>query len=143
MLVQGYFEMHLAQPEKGFDSLALRLLDSIENLLIDGNNVLHELNGNKGFLDDYATFGIALLKGYALSGVEDYVHKATQVAQEIYSKFSIDGSSFYTYSREACARWQEVIEIEDNVIPSANSFVAQFFMELMHIVVKELGKKRV
>ena len=130
MLVQGYFEMHLAQPEKGFDSHALRLLNSIEKLLINGNNVLHELNGNKGFLDDYATFGIALLKGYALSGIEDYVYKATQIAQEIYSQFSIDGSPFYTYSSEACARWQEVIEIEDNVIPSANSFVAQFFMEL-------------
>ena len=26
--------------------------------------------------------------------------------------------------------WEEVIEIEDNVIPSANSYTAQFFYEL-------------
>ena len=75
MLVQGFFEMHLAAPDNGFDSLALNLFDSIEGLLV-GNNVLHELNGKKGFLDDYATLGIALLKGYALTGVEDYVNKA-------------------------------------------------------------------
>ena len=56
MPVQGFFEMHLA-PDNGFDSLALNLLDSIEGLLVNGNNVFHELNGKKGFLDDYATLG--------------------------------------------------------------------------------------
>ena len=130
MLVQGFFEMHLAAPENGFDSLALNLLDSIEGLLVNGHNVLHELNGKKGFLDDYATLGIALLKGYALTGVEDYVNKATQLAEEIHSQFSMDGSPFYKYSSDTFAKWQEVIEIEDNVIPSANSYVAQFFGEL-------------
>ncbi len=130
MLVQGFFEMHLAAPDNGFDSLALNLLDSIEGLLVNGDNVFHELNGKKGFLDDYATLGIALLKGYALTGVEDYVNKATQLAEELHSQFSLDGSPFYKYSSDTFAKWQEVIEIEDNVIPSANSFVAQFFGEL-------------
>ncbi|MAZ96155.1 MAG: hypothetical protein CMP53_01380 [Flavobacteriales bacterium] len=130
MLVQGYFDMHLAAPENGFDSLALKLLDSIQGMLVKGHQVLHELNGNEGFLDDYATLGIAYLKGYALTGVEDYVNKATKLAQEIQSQFSIDGSPFYKYASESSAKWQEVIEIEDNVIPSANSFVAQFFREL-------------
>ena len=55
MLVQGFFEMHLAAPENGFDSLALNLLDSIEGLLVNCHNVLHEFNCKKGFLDDYAT----------------------------------------------------------------------------------------
>jgi uncharacterized protein YyaL (SSP411 family) len=109
---------------------AVGLLSAMRAHLLEEGEVLHEFGGDQGFLDDHATFGLALLKGYALTGNEEYVVDAKNNAALIGEKFSKEESSFYLYAAGGDNAWEEVIEIEDNVIPSANSYTAQFFYEL-------------
>jgi hypothetical protein len=130
LLVLGWYDLHLADPEGGFDDKTLALIHSMRTLLIEGRTVLHEINGQEGYLDDYATMGLALLKGYALTGDESYCTRALEIAHIIDQDFVQTDSPFYRYNRSKSEDWKEVMEIEDNVIPSANSFVAHFFHEL-------------
>lgn len=130
LLVLGWFDLHLASPEGGFDDQALALIASMSTHLLDGKTVLHELEGDEGYLDDYATMGLALLRGYALSGAESYCTQALEIASIIDEDFVQAKRPFYRYNRSKSEDWKEVLEIEDNVIPSANSFVAHFFHEL-------------
>ncbi|HCP41529.1 MAG TPA: hypothetical protein DIT65_07020 [Cryomorphaceae bacterium] len=129
-LILGYFELHLAAPQEGYMEKALELLSAMKEHILKESTILHEFGGNQGFLDDHATLGLALLKGYALTGNEDYVLDAQKVAAIIDAKFYKEESNFYLYATGGDNAWEEVIEIEDNVIPSANSYTAQFFYEL-------------
>lgn len=130
LVVLGFFELHLAAPHKGYMEKSVELLGAMRAQLLEEGTVLHEFGGDQGFLDDHATFGLALLKGYALTGNEEYVVDAKNIAATIGEKFSKEASSFYLYAAGGDNAWEEVIEIEDNVIPSANSYTAQFFYEL-------------
>ncbi|MEL0108489.1 MAG: thioredoxin domain-containing protein [Cryomorphaceae bacterium] len=130
LVVLGFFELHLAAPHKGYMEKAIELLSAMRAQLLEEGAVLHEFGGDQGFLDDHATFGLALLKGYAFTGNEEYVLDAKNIAAMIGEKFSKEASSFYLYAAGGDNAWEEVIEIEDNVIPSANSYTAQFFYEL-------------
>ncbi len=130
LLVLGWHDAHLADPKGGFDEKALALIASMSTHLLQGKSVLHEINGLEGYLDDYATIGLALLRGYALTGDESYCTKALEIAHVIDQDFAQPESPFYRYNRLKSEDWKEVLEVEDNVIPSANSFVAHFFHEL-------------
>lgn len=132
LLVEGWYELHLAAPANGYERRAIELIRAIQqNMVKDDGILLHEYKGHSGYLDDYATFGKALLKGFALSGDEGYVQTAASLAEQIDRLFGHDEfAPFYDYSTQLAADWQHVLEIEDNVIPSANSITASFFHEL-------------
>ena len=130
LLVLGWYDLNLADPEGGFDEKAVDLITAMSTHLLVGRTVLHELNGLEGYLDDYATIGLALLRGYALTGDESYCNKALEIADIIDQDFAQPESPFYRYNRLKSEDWKKVMEVEDNVIPSANSFVAHFFHEL-------------
>jgi hypothetical protein len=130
LLVLGWYDLHLADPEGGFGDQALALITSMSTHLLKEKTVLHELEGEEGYLDDYATMGLALLRGYALTGDESYCIQALEIAAIIDRDFIQTKSSFYRYNRSKSEDWKVVLEVEDNVIPSANSFVAHFFYEL-------------
>lgn len=130
LLVLGWFELSLADPKSDSGEKAMTLLKNITENLLAEDIVLHEHKGQKGYLDDFATIGLAMLKGYALSGQESYASIAMKIADQIESEFAHPKNTFYRYTSESREDWQVVVEIEDNVIPSANSFVAHFFYEL-------------
>ena len=128
--VLGWYDLHLADPEGGFDDQALAIIASMSTHLLEEKTILHEFEGEEGYLDDYATMGLALLRAYALTGDESYCHKALEIAVVIDQDFAQPESPFYRYNSSKSEDWKEVMEVEDNVIPSANSFVAHFFHEL-------------
>lgn len=130
LLVMGFFELHLACTQERFKDKAIALLEAMSTHLLDGNTVLHEVDGQAGYLDDYTTLGMALLRGYALTGDEKYITKASCIALIIDKDFQHPKSPFYRYNRSKKEAWKVILDIEDNVIPSANSLLARFFFEL-------------
>ena len=89
LVVLGFFELHLAAPQKGYMEKAVELLSAMRKHLLEDGMVLHEFGGDQGFLDDHATFGFALLKGYALTGDEEYIVDAKNIAAMIGERFSL------------------------------------------------------
>ena len=102
-----------------------------EKLFVD-DTLLHQLNSKQhAFLDDYASFGQALLSCYSLSFDELWVQRADEVAQQLLQNFA-DETEPLLYYTEASA--EHLIarkkELFDNVIPASNSLAAHFLQQL-------------
>lgn len=135
LLVEGFANAHFAFPEKGYNTFALALIDAMSSLLIEKGELAHQYSigtaQGEAFLDDYAAYGQALLYGYQLTGQDQFLQDALAIAHTIVKKFPNQGNSpFRAYASNNVADWQQVIEIEDNVIPSANSMCAFFFFRI-------------
>ncbi|MBL6670939.1 MAG: thioredoxin domain-containing protein, partial [Flavobacteriaceae bacterium] len=137
LLVTGFAEAHRALPENGYDQAATSLLDTLVKTVWQNGAIAHQyLNDaaeGEGFLDDYSSFGQALLEGYLLTGNSTYLERAQEIATHIEHIFPFEGA-FRVYTPSVEAAWQKQLEIEDNVIPSANSMWAHFFQSLGVIV---------
>lgn len=133
LLVIGFAEAHRALPEKGYDQAATSLLDTLLNTVWQNDAIAHQyLNDaaeGDGFLDDYSSFGQALLEGFFLTGNNMYLERAQEIAKSIERIFPFEGA-FRVYTSSVEAAWQKQLEIEDNVVPSANSMWAHFFQYL-------------
>ncbi len=103
-----------------------------DNLFVDGR-LYRNYKNNKAsipaFLDDYAFLIQAYTTLYQATFDEQWIEKANTLAAITSKKFSDEqtGLFFYTSSTELIARKHE---IQDNVIPSANSAIANALFEL-------------
>lgn len=133
LLVIGFAEAHRSLPEKGYDQAATSLLNTLLNTVWQNGAIAHQYLKDTaegdGFLDDYSSFGQALLEGFLLTGNSMYLERAHELAERIERVFPFEGD-FRVYTPAVDAAWQKQLEIEDNVIPSANSMWAHFFQYL-------------
>ena len=128
LLVEGFVQAHWAFPSSGYDKLAESLLLALQNE-VGGTTLKHQANSDgEGFLDDYAAYGNALLAVYQLTAQRDLLEEAKELDQA-FNRFKTSGL-FFALSSDTEENWQSVIEIEDNVIPSANSMLAHFKYQL-------------
>lgn len=130
LLVVGLAEAHRALPKNGYDKMATALLDILLHTVCANGKIAHQyLHGaaeGDGFLDDYSSMGKALVEVFLLTGNEVYLEHAKQTATNIEKLFPLEGA-FRLYTNAFDSNWQKQLEIEDNVIPSANSMWADFF----------------
>ena len=130
LLVVGLAEAHRALPKNGYDKMATALLDILLHTVCANRKIAHQyLHGaaeGDGFLDDYSSMGKALVEVFLLTGNEVYLEHAKQTAASIEKLFPLEGA-FRLYTNAFDSNWQKQLEIEDNVIPSANSMWADFF----------------
>ena len=130
LLVVGLAEAHRALPKNGYDKMATALLDILLHTVCANGKIAHQyLHGaaeGDGFLDDYSSMGKALVEVFLLTGNEVYLEYAKQTATSIEKLFPLEGA-FRLYTNAFDSNWQKQLEIEDNVIPSANSMWADFF----------------
>jgi uncharacterized protein YyaL (SSP411 family) len=130
LLVVGLAEAHRALPKNGYDKMATALLDTLLHTVCANGKIAHQyLHGaaeGDGFLDDYSSMGKALIEVFLLTGNEVYLEHAKQTATSIEKLFPLEGA-FRLYTNAFDSNWQKQLEIEDNVIPSANSMWADFF----------------
>ena len=130
LLVVGLAEAHRALPKNGYDKMATALLDTLLHTVCANGKIAHQyLHGaaeGDGFLDDYSSMGKALVEVFLLTGNEVYLEYAKQTATSIEKLFPLEGA-FRLYTNAFDSNWQKQLEIEDNVIPSANSMWADFF----------------
>ena len=130
LLVVGLAEAHRALPKNGYDKMATALLDILLHTVCANGKIAHQyLHGaaeGDGFLDDYSSMGKALVEVFLLTGNEVYLEYAKQTATSIEKLFPLEGA-FRLYTNAFDSNWQKQLEIEDNVIPSANSMWADLF----------------
>ena len=139
LLAQGFAQSHWALPDAGFDRAALELIENLWELAVVQDQLYHQIIEGQpqgaAFLDDYSAFGLALLEGYSLQPEQKFLERAQILARTIVQKFpSTADLIFRPYSSEEQATWQTHIEVEDNVIPSANAMCAHFFHRLGELI---------
>ena len=72
-----------------------------------------------------------MLDLFSVQSDAKYLERALTLAQDILDFFpAAEGMAFRPYGRGVKAAWRQHIEVEDNVIPSANALCAHFFARL-------------
>ena len=135
LVIQGFAQAHWALPDAGFDTAAIDLLETLwDNAFVNGelcHQIIESDAEGMAFLDDYSSLGNALVECYSLQADQKFLDRAAILGRLIKKKFpSTSELIFRPYSSEIQEAWQTHIEVEDNVIPSANAMCAHFFWRL-------------
>ncbi|MHA8066246.1 thioredoxin domain-containing protein [Aquirufa sp. ROCK2-A2] len=137
----------LAKCEHFYESM-LQYFESSPNFL------LHQVDFAdqpiQGFLDDYATFGLAITKLYLRTGNEQMLDKSSQLLEFVLQNFQsaeIDFDLFNYCSNQSEKLIADKIEFTDSVIPSSNSILCEWLF-WMGIIKNEVnytikGKKMI
>lgn len=92
----------------------------------------------KGFLDDYAFFGFALLCLYEATLEKDYLDKAVAYVKKAIHDFQDkDHGGFYLYGKENEQLIVVPKETYDGAIPSGNSVMAYNLVKLRNLLLEE------
>lgn len=85
----------------------------------------------RGFLDDYAYYGAALLCLYDVTAKPDYLKKAEQILREAKRQFEDrDGGGYFLYGAENATLITRPKETYDGALPSGNSVMAYCLVRL-------------
>ena len=85
----------------------------------------------EGFLEDYAFMARAAFRLYQVSMEERYLEQAAVFLEHIQTSFSDPGSALYRY-RPQTDLIAPIVKVDDGVMPSPNTVVAELFFDLGH-----------
>ncbi len=130
LVIQGLTEAYKAFSDEYFKNLALKnarfitqkMMDSQGKLLHSYKNGQGEVNG---FLDDYALLIQAYISLFEVTGEENWIHLARQLLEITFKQFYDETSGlFYYIAKHPAPSISNHFQNEDNVIPAANSVMA-------------------
>jgi uncharacterized protein YyaL (SSP411 family) len=142
MMVKGLSEAYQSFGENRFLEIAERNIHFIlSNQLNSDGTIFHSCKNGKstvnGFLEDYAFLIDALISLYQSTGKENYLNFAQKFTQVCFDKFfDAESGFFYFTSSDHHGLIARKIEIQDNVIPSSNSVMANNLWVLSRITDK-------
>lgn len=125
---KAFCDGYLTFGVEDYKKTALSSMQFILNNLLNSNGLLMRIYKNNstkivGFLDDYAFTIEALLKCYLISQDASYLLKSKELADYVLTHFSNPESDLLFYSQKTDLIVQTT-EVSDNVIPAANSQMA-------------------
>ena len=127
LLVVGLLDAYSATQQPEFRKDGLDLMDLIiREFITDEGQVLHGRNMEESFLEDHATAIRALIKSFCITGNGQYLSLADTLAKKTLAIFGKKGQNllFFRPTNEH-SLFAESQEIQDNVIPAANSMMAR------------------
>ena len=134
LTLRGLVESYKVTKDKKFLSKALSLNNALANLMIHNNKIQHT-NSNPVsvlFFEDYSYYIDALIGLYEITFDRNYLIKAEEFVN--YSnEFFGDENGFYKFSNEQGSLFADtLINLEDGVLPSANSVMNFNLFRLGH-----------
>jgi len=138
LMLRGYTDAYKALGEKKYLDIALQNAHFILKNLWHSEGHLFRIYKNgrasiNGYLEDYAQVIHALIGLYEATFDERWLQNAKQLTDYCFDFFYDEGASFFSFtSRDDASLITPHFEIEDNVIPAANSVMATnlYFLSL-------------
>ncbi|NCX24502.1 MAG: thioredoxin domain-containing protein, partial [Proteobacteria bacterium] len=136
LAIIGLIDAYEAFKDDDFLNIAVNMFDELEKNSFRKNKLIHTYKENQyqeGVLEDYAYFSKASMKLFQATGLESYFNfskKITDQALEIYKDNNSD-LLFYSDNEEL---FSKVISIDDGVIPSPNSIIAEQLYNIGHVI---------
>ena len=130
LMISGLVAAYKSFRDEKFLTMAIQNAEFIEHNLMSCEFCLQRSfkNGKakiNGFLDDYALFSQALINLYQVTFNSKWLHMANHLVNYAVQHF-MDKSGFFNYtSNNSNDLIANTIEVNDNVIPSSNSVMAQ------------------
>lgn len=130
MLVSGLVDAYKALQHKAYLDLAISTTDFLlQTRLTQAKRLLRTQKNGKsisGFLDDYAFMIEALINLYQVTFKIEYLHQAKALAETCFKEFKDEANTMFQYtSKNGEQLISTTYEINDNVIPAANSTLAK------------------
>jgi uncharacterized protein YyaL (SSP411 family) len=138
LMLKGYIDAYRAFNDEHFLEKALKNANFIATVQHkeDGGLYRNFKNGKSSinaYLEDYATVIDAYINVYEVTLNEKWLQLAKQLANYCFDHFYDDGSGmFYFTSDEDKGLIARKIDVDDNVIPSSNSIMANNLFKLGH-----------
>jgi uncharacterized protein YyaL (SSP411 family) len=147
MLVSGFCECYKATFQEEYKAAALNTFQTLIKLVVkEDGQVWHQVTDGipsiDGFLDDYAFLAAAALDLYEITFDEDYVSIASDLADIAISEFFSSDNSLLYYTTRKNLWLTRKQEVQDNVIPSSNSAMANVLFRLSKYVQSEEWEER-
>lgn len=135
LMLTGLLDAYLAFGEPKYLQLARNNLVFLEEHVWKDEVLYRNYKNGKAtipaFLEDYALLIQALLRYYAVTFEAHYLEFAQELTEKVLSRFADRASPYFLF---APARQQELFankaELNDNVIPSSNSVMAENLFQL-------------
>ncbi len=135
LLIIGLLDAYTALDNKDYLFLAERINQFIHDKLLKEQKLKHtyknEIAGIEGFLEDYACYIAALIALYEHTLETSYLLKSKELTDYVIEHFLDSKSGFFFFNnKEFTTVLHNSVEIEDGVIPSANSQMANNLLKL-------------
>ena len=142
LVIQGLVDATIAFGDKSFLELALKNATFIiENVMQSSGKLFHSWKHGKssidGFLEDYALVIQAFISLFEITGDEQWLHLSEKLVSYSFSNFYDDESGLFYFSDNSNnSVVTNHFQKEDNVIPAANSVMANNLHKLYLIMAK-------
>jgi uncharacterized protein YyaL (SSP411 family) len=127
-IILGLLSSFEAFGDEQFLIQAKKTFSFLRNKLILKGDLMHTFQLNKAKIDanleDYAFTIRAALSLYQNTGNINYLEIGNELTQKVIRNFSTNKNPFFTYTKYP-VMFSQIISIDDNVIPSANSIMAE------------------
>lgn len=138
LLATGLCDAYTAFEEEEYKHLAHKIVRWIAKYQLkeDGSLWRTRKNGQStidGFLEDYASVIQAFVCYYEISGDEEYLLKAKNLTEYTIAHFQHSESKMFYFTPDTTKLIARKMDINDNVIPSSNSMMANNLWNLGHL----------
>tara|TARA_B100000963_G_scaffold181843_1_gene158119 strand:- start:18105 stop:20225 length:2121 start_codon:yes stop_codon:yes gene_type:complete len=144
-IISGLIDAFEAFKDDKFLVQAKETFEFIDKNLFNKSGLMHTYQANsakiEANLEDYAFTITAALDLYENTGNTYYLEKADKITKIAIKKFETNENPFFTFT-ENPVLFSKIISLDDNVIASANSKMAENLWELGHIYENEGYTKR-
>jgi len=129
LMLKGLADAYKAFGNDEFLSLALKNADFIQNNLVKNGQLYHswknDITSIDGFLEDYALLMEAFLALFEVTGDEKWLALTDKMLEYVFAHFYDEQKQLFYFNRfNADAVITNHFQKEDNVIPAANSVMA-------------------
>ncbi len=137
LTILGYLDAYMATSEKVYLNKALDIVSSLEKKLIDEDLRISRSfsieDSNILFLEDYSFLANAYLKLYQSTFNYKWINSADQIVKKSLDIFYDEDKGFFKFSTNQSTLFSEnLLVLEDGVIPSSNSVMANNLFLLSH-----------
>ena len=138
LLITGLSDAYAAFQNEEYMYLALKMVRWVLKYQLKDDNSLwrtrkHNISSIDGFLEDYATVIQAFVRFYEVTGLEEYALKARDLTEYVLVHFQNKESKMFYFTPDSTKLIARKMDINDNVIPSSNSIMANNLLVLGHL----------
>lgn len=138
LLITGLSDAYATFQNEEYMYLALKMVRWVLKYQLKDDNSLwrtrkHNSSTIDGFLEDYATVIQAFVRFYEVTGLEEYALKARDLTEYVLVHFQNKESKMFYFTPDSTKLIARKMDINDNVIPSSNSIMANNLLVLGHL----------
>ena len=139
LAITGLVDAFQALNNQAYLIKAINMFEELRKNSFKRNKLIHTYKENQfqeGVLEDYAYLAKASMRLFQATGDESYFNFSKKITDDAISIFKDDESDLLRYSNNI-ELFTKLISVDDGVIPSPNSIIAEQLFNIGHIIFED------